>query len=238
VKPLTVLADSMAAHSAVAGLLESKGARVIEGNLQFGQFGITDECTVWHVKADELARMLADRSLYRKIPEFKRSTAEPIIIVEGDPLTFETVSKRSLRGALTFLALHNRVPVLLAADTDEVAELVYVMANQAQNGMGMTLNEQPVADSTAEKTSSSAGGNGGPPPDPARLPEYILSAIPHVSPAIAKAMLGRYGSLRAVFAASAKDLTKIQGIGPKKAKQIADFFAGSRHAPKPNETAG
>jgi ERCC4-type nuclease len=230
--------DSLAADSAVAGLLESKGARVVEGNLKFGQFGITDECTVWHVNAGELARMLSDRSIYRKIPEFKRTTTEPIVIVEGDPLSLKNVSKRSLRSALTFLALHNRVPILLAADADEVAELVYIMANQAQNGMGMTLNATQATDSTAGQQDTFAGGNGGPPTDPAKLPEYILSAIPNVSPAMAKAMLERYGNLRAVFAASAKDLTKIQGIGPKKAKQIAGFFAGPRRKSKPSETAG
>jgi excinuclease ABC subunit C len=49
--------------------------------------------------------------------------------------------------------------------------------------------------------------------------------IPEVGPITAQALLKRFGSLRGVFAATAQDLTKVDGIGPKQAKKLASFFS-------------
>jgi len=233
VKTLTIVVDNLVATSSVAEQLRSRGVHVVESNLKFGQYRVTDRCTVWHLAAAELARMIADRTIYRKIPEFKRSTPEPIIIVDGDPMAFEEkISRTGMRAAFTFLALHNRIPVLSAKDTEEAAEFIYFMVSQAQNGMGMTLTERSADKATTDAPSNgsngSNGGNGTPPDDPHELQEYILKSVPEVSESAAKAMIEKYGSLRAVFAASVKDLTSFPGIGPKRAKKIAAFFAGTR----------
>ena len=229
-KTLTLVVDNLAANSFVAEDLKSRGVRVVESNLKFGQYRVTDQCTVWHLSAAELAGMTADRTIYRKIPEFKRSTPEPIVLVEGNPMAMrEKVSPTGMRAAFTFLALHNRIPVLTAADAAEAAELVYFMLSQAQNGMGMTISETPAEETPATDSDSNGknGGNGVKPEDPIQLQEYILTAVPEVNAATAKAMLEKFGSLRAIFAASAKDLTAFPGIGPKRAKKIAGFFAGT-----------
>ena len=136
-----------------------------------------------------------------------------------------------MRAAFTFLALHNRIPVLMAKDTDEAAEFIYFMISQAQHGMGLTVSE-PAANDTAIEVPTNGnngnGSNGSRPEDPLELQEYILTSVPEVTAAAAKAMIEKYGSLRAIFAASAKDLTAFPGIGPKRAKRIAAFFAGAR----------
>jgi ERCC4-type nuclease len=94
--------------------------------------------------------------------------------------------------------------------------------------MGMTISETPAEETAATESDSNGknGGNGVRPEDPIQLQEYILTAVPEVNVATAKAMLEKFGSLRAIFAASAKDLTAFPGIGPKRAKKIAGFFAG------------
>ena len=225
-KTLTLIIDSYSANDTVKGYLKEKGVQLIESSLKAGQYMITDQCVIWHMTAAELVRMTADKTIFRKILEFKRTTAEPIVLIEGDPLTqAQAVSTGALRGALTFVAMHNRVPLLTASDTKEVAELIYVMTNQAQNGMGLSLSEPTPAEvASPEGTSGGTNGsNGSFPKDPAELQEYILRALPEVGPATAKAMLKKYGNLRSVFTASAKELTQVEGIGPKKAKKIAEF---------------
>ena len=144
----------------------------------------------------------------------------------------EKISRIGMRAAFTFLALHNRIPVLMAKDTDEAAEFIYFMISQAQHGMGLTVSE-PTAEDTAVEAPTNGnnggnGSNGSRPDDPLELQEYILTSVPEVTAAAAKAMIEKYGSLRAIFAASAKDLTAFPGIGPKRAKRIAAFFAGAR----------
>lgn len=231
-KTLTIVVDNLAANSAITEQLRGRGVHVVEANVKHGQYRVTDRCTVWHLPAAELAHMTADRTLYRRIPEFKRSTPEPIIIVDGDPMAaHEKISRTGMRAAFTFLALHNRIPVLLAKDTDEAAEFIYFMISQAQNGMGMTVSDTPAVETATEGPSNGSNGNGSNgsrPDDPFELQEHILTSVPEVTAATAKAMIEKYGSLRAVFAASAKDLTAFPGIGPKRAKRIAAFFAGAR----------
>lgn len=227
-KTLTLIVDSYSSNVTVTNLLKEKGIAIVVTSMKSGQYQVTDSCVIWHMTSAELARLTADKSIFRRVLEFKRSVPEPVVLVEGDPLAHsDVVSVNALRGALSFIAMHNRVPILTAANTNDVAELIYIMTNQAQNGMGLTLSEPAPAEIPApaepEKT---AGGNGTLPKDPAELQEYIVRAVPEVGPAIAKAMIKKYGTLRAVFAASAKDLTQVEGIGPKKAKKIAEFVDG------------
>lgn len=236
-KTLTIVVDNMATGSFVTGQLRDRGVNIIESNLKFGQYRVTDRCIVWHLTAAELAHMTADRTIYRKIPEFKRATPEPIILVDGDPMAAqEKISPAGMRAAFTFLALHNRIPVLTAKDPAEAAELIYFMISQAQNGMGMTLSETlpetPSEETAAAEPSNGSNGgngrNGARPENPLELQEYILTSVPELNATAAKAMIEKYGSLKAVFAASAKELTAFPGIGPKRAKKIASFFAGVR----------
>ncbi len=240
-KTLTLIVDSYSSDSTVVSHLREKGVQIVESSLRGGQFMITDQCVLWHMTAAEFVRMTADKSIFRRILEFKHTAAEPIILIEGDLFAqAETTSPGALRGALAFVAMHNRVPVLTVGDTNEVAELIYIMTNQAQNGMGLSISEPvPVAAASAEALVPTDGGSNGNgngnghgngnsllPKDPADLQEYILRALPEVGPTTAKAMLKKYSNLRSVFTASAKDLTQVEGIGPKKARKIADFVDG------------
>ena len=53
---------------------------------------------------------------------------------------------------------------------------------------------------------------------------YVLSSLPGVGEARAKALLKRFGSLRAVFSASPPDLSKVEGIGRKTADSLYKLF--------------
>ncbi|MEW5876122.1 MAG: ERCC4 domain-containing protein [Candidatus Zixiibacteriota bacterium] len=238
VKELTVIVDNAAAGSEVTQHLRGKDVNVVESYLKAGQYRVTDQCVIWHLTAEAFNALIADRTLYRRIPELKRTIPEPILIIEGDLLAnLGKISQSTLRGALAFVTMHNRLPLLTAADAREVAEMVYIMANQGQKGMGLANSEdvrdpeitvETARDNPANGKNGGKGGNGHPPTDPAELQEYILRTIPNVTPAAARAMLKKFGSLRAICTASAKDLSPLEGIGPSKAKKIAGFLSWLR----------
>lgn len=228
-KTLTLIVDGYSSNNTIVQSLKEKGLSIVETSLKWGQYMITDSCVIYHMTSAELARLTADKTIFRRILDFKRTAPEPIVIVEGDPLGHsEIVSKGALRGALSFIAMHNRVPVLTAADVNDVAEMIYIMTNQAQNGMGMTLSEPAPMETPAETNASEkpSGGNGSLPKEPAELREYIVRAIPEIGPSTAKAITRKYDSLRALFSTSAKDLTTVEGIGQKKARKIVEFLDG------------
>lgn len=232
-KPLTVLVDTPTSEHPVTQLLRDKGAQVVQSNLKVEQMRVTDRCGIWFLTGQEFAHHIGDKSIYRRVNEFKRAVPEPIVLVEGNPMDFRNgVSGPAIRSAIAFVTLTNRIPVLIGEDTAEVAELIYVMANQAQNGMGMSIGEskaaeEPTAPAGGNGNGNGSNGNGHRPKDLAELQEYILESLPDVGPSTAKALLKKYGSLRAVFGATSKDLTRIPGIGPKKAKRLAAFLSGT-----------
>lgn len=243
-RQLSIIAETLSAGSPVAQLLSERGVEIVKANLPAGNFQITQSSAVLMVSMAEFTSWIAEKTVFRRVTEFKRAVAEPIVIVEGllDLQEPRKVSLAATRGALAFIAVHNRIPILFGADAKECAELLYAMLNQVQNGMGLTVDlakigtEPPVVEPTSpteaapDHTDAGAGGNGNgngkSPADLKALPEQIVRMIPEIGPTSAKALLRRFGNLKGVFAANANDLTKIEGIGPKKAKKIAAFLSG------------
>jgi Fanconi anemia group M protein len=242
VRQLSILAETLSAGSPVAQQLIERGVQVQAANLAAGTYLVTGTCAILHVPVAEFSRWITDKTIFRRITEFKRAVKEPILIIEGaEDREARTVSPSALRAALAFVTVHNRVPVLFAADPRESADLIYAMVNQTQNGMGLTLDStSPVSQrSEPETVEADAGddvhapgnghgngnGNGSTPDNLVELPEQIVRMIPEIGPVTARALLKRFGSLRSVFAASAQELTKIDGIGPKRAKKIASFLS-------------
>ena len=232
-KSLTVLVDTPTSQHPVTQLLRDKGVQVTQSNLKIEQMRVTDRCGIWFLTGEEFAHYIGDKSIYRRVNEFKKSVPEPIVLVEGNPMNYRNgVSGPAIRSAIAFVTLTNRIPVLIGEDTAEVAELIYVMSNQAQNGMGMSISEsapkEPApAHAGGNGNGNGSNGNGHRPKDLSELQEYILESLPDVGPSTAKALLKKYGNLRAVFGASPKELTRIPGIGPKKAKRLAAFLSGT-----------
>jgi Fanconi anemia group M protein len=236
VRQLSILAETLSAGSPVAQQLIERGVQVQPANLTAGTFLVTGTCAILYLSISEFSHWITDKSIFRRITDFKRAVKEPILLIEGvENGGARTVSPSALRGALAFVAVHNRVPVLFAADPKEAADLIYAMVNQVQNGMGLTLDASSAAPTQSDDAAASedvqpaengnGNGNGHRDGELVNLPEKIVRMIPEIGPNTAKALLKRFGSLRGVFAANVQDLTKIDGIGPKKAKKIASFFS-------------
>jgi ERCC4-type nuclease len=223
VKKLAIIIDNLMADAPVVERLRSRGMEVTTTNLLSGHFRITDRCGILYVSAEEFSRWTAERDVYRRVSEFKRAVREPVVIVEGKkPTNGKTPSPGAMRGALAFLAVHNRIPVLFSATEAETADLIYAMANQIQNGMGERLGAIGTEPEAAKTEGGSGNGNGS--SESLKPCEQIVRLVPDVGPTTAKAMLQRFGNLRGLFTASTRELTKIEGVGPKKAKRIAAFF--------------
>jgi len=123
--------------------------------------------------------MTADRTSTARYLNSSAPHRNPIVLVEGNPMAMrEKVSPTGMRAAFTFLALHNRIPVLTAADAAKRPNW-FTSSQQAQNGMGMTISETPAEETPATDSDSNGknGGNGVKPDDPIQLQEYILTAV-------------------------------------------------------------
>lgn len=242
-RQLSIHAETLSAGSPVAQQLIERGVQVQAANLNAGTYLITGTCAILHLKLSEFSRWITDKTIFRRITDFKRAVKEPVLLIEGaENSEVRTVSPSAFRAALAFVTVNNRVPVLFAANENESVDLIYAMVNQSQNGMGLSLDASGITSPMPESPDqgdghagpSNGNGNGhgnghgngsSTEAELLNLPEQIVRMIPEVGPDMAQALLKRFGSLRAVFAATAQDLTKIDGIGPKQAKKLASFFS-------------
>ena len=54
---------------------------------------------------------------------------------------------------------------------------------------------------------------------------YLLQGLPGIGPRMAKRMLEYFGSVENVFAADEQELTRVEGIGKKKAAKIRSIIS-------------
>jgi len=219
VKKLMIIVDNRERGSGVTKQFESKDIELEYANLRTGSYMITDSVAVDRITVKEFAKMTSEKVLFRRLLEFKKAYAEPILLVEGDNrVKNRAVSAGSLRGAVSFICCLNRIPIIYTANEAETAAMLYIMANQTQFGLGF--------DVSAPEPEQPAAGDGQPakPKTPKEVQSYIVQALPDIGPALAKSVMKMYGSLRTLFSATVGDLTKVEGIGPKKAKKIVDVF--------------
>lgn len=103
------------------------------------------------------------------------------------------------------------VATLTADDADEVAAWIARLARQEQRG-----------------TDVHAGSLGRKPRDPDRVAEELLARLPGVSYVGARRLLGHFGSIRELAAASAEEIQAVHGFGPKRAAAVQATLAHRR----------
>jgi ERCC4-type nuclease len=119
------------------------------------------------------------------------------------------VHPHALDGALVSLAAMWRLPVLQSRDPDHSLLILRFLADQASERRDQVLRR---FDRKPKRLASR------------RL--FVLQALPGVGPAIARRLLGRFGSVERAMAADEAALTSVRGLGPRKAAQIRDVACG------------
>jgi Fanconi anemia group M protein len=207
----SLVADAAQKGNAVLTALGDKKVRLVYANLQVGDYQITDNVYVSYLTSEAFVRSLADKRLYRQVLELKRAVPEPVILVEG-PSAYDVQGANPylINGALAFISVLNRIPVIFSEGPEESADLLFMATNQMQFGLGYEVNAEE---------------------QKARKREYkevqldVLTALPGLGPETAKVLVRRYGTLRQIFSLTPPDLAEA-GIDenlPALLSQVFDY---------------
>ena len=191
---VTLVADAAQKGNAVLTALGDKKVRVVYANLQVGDYQITDNVYVTCMSSTAFVRSLADKRLYRQVLELKRAVPEPVLLVEG-PSVYEVEGANPylINGALAFISVLNRIPVLFSDGPEESADLLFMATNQMQFGLGYEVHAE---DQKARKR------------DFKEVQQDVLAALPGVGPTAVKALIRQHGSLKQIFNLTAAELTE------------------------------
>jgi ERCC4-type nuclease len=207
---VTLVADAAQKGNDILAALADKKVRVVYANMQIGDYQITDNVYVTYMTSDAFVRGLADKRLYREVLELKRSCPEPVLLVEG-PNVYETKDANAyvIDGALAFISVLNRVPVIFTSDAEESADILFMATNQMQFGLGFEVHAE---DQKTKKREFK------------EVQLDVLAALPGIGPTIAKALVKQYGSLQGIFGASAEDLAGVNGFEDGQIELLTDLF--------------
>jgi Fanconi anemia group M protein len=184
------------------------------GNLEVGDYVVPDRLIIERKTVQDFITSITadDKRIFHQTEAMANSEVMGVLLIEGDIYAQQRMTLPQLAGALSFIAVIQRVSVIPTLGLEHSAMLIAKLVRHAVHGLGYDL-----------------GLRGSAPRDPASAAAFLLEGLPGVSATRARALLAHFGSLQAVALAGEPELRKIEGIGPKTAKIIAETFS-TRHA--------
>jgi ERCC4-type nuclease len=188
-----------------------KDIQIETKTLEVGDFILSNECVVELKKVPDFVNSLVDGRLFTQAKELRENFQKPLYIIEGDMrdiFEIRNVHPNAIRAAMLSLTLDYQIPFLFAHDTEETVNLLISLAKREQldNNKEISLRGSKRTWSVEEQQ------------------QFLVEGLPLVGPKLAKSLLKEFKSPITLLNASEDDLTKIDKLGPKKAKLIRELL--------------
>ena len=218
-----IYVDEREKSSRIPDMLKAMGLTVIFKLLPIADYVVSDNIAIERKRIDDFVSSVFDGRLFDQARRLSKTYSKPIFIVEGDFSYVKriTTKRSSILGALISLALDFNLPIIFTSNAHETAEVIKYIAlrEQRSNKIGkkstiITVSKKPRLTETHE------------------WQEYIVQSLPYIGPKLAKRLLEHFGSIHRIFNASVSELTKIEGLGEKRAAEIVRIIR-AKYIPHP-----
>ncbi len=206
---MIVTIDDRERRSPVIPELARLGVRFEFKRLDVADYDVAGIYGIERKSASDFLNSILDKRLFEQARYLKQAYEVPLIVIEGD-LSAETSSREiSLNQAYgAVLALvENGVSVVNTGSPRETALLIYITSKRAEKKGG---NYVPPAKKRVQKLNAS-------------IPVVqlnLIATLPGVSYELAEKILMEFKTPRRFFMATAAELRKVPGLGPKKIQRI------------------
>jgi len=191
-----IVADQYERAGGVVEALGLLGVEVGVTRLPVGDYDLGRGVLVERKTATDLHLSLQRGRLWRQVAAIRDSARLPYLLVEG--LDNGGLATNGIRG-VCLAVLGQGVPVLFSRDPFDSAAWLRLLALRASGVR--PGRDRPVY---AQRLK----------PRAEQVREAMLTAVPGISVKRARALLGRFGSVRNVAAATEAELQSVTGIGP------------------------
>jgi Fanconi anemia group M protein len=208
---IRIIVDHREKQSLTVKELLRLGAELKFRSLNVGDYVISECVAIERKTMEDFANSIIDRRLFEQARALRAAYSRPLIILEGRGPLMREIREEAITGALVSLVMDLAIPVIWVNDAVESAKVILTIAKREERG---DLRSISLKDRRRAKT-----------PDEEK--EYIVASLPMVEAVTAKRLLSFFGSVERVFTASERELMKVEGIGPKKAKRIREVLTGA-----------
>lgn len=201
---MKVIIDHREPAEVKAAFASAPGCEVVTEDLSCGDFKLSESACVERKAANDFVSSILDGRFIAQARLLSDCYPMSFWIVEGSPYDVRSgISRTALTGAISYISAVLGSSFIQVPDLRGTVETVTTMARHIQEGLGYVPNLRP------GKPASMAGSA-----------EFVVSGLPGIGGAKARALLARFGSVDAVFRATEEDLAAVKGIGPRKAAEI------------------
>lgn len=225
--PITIIADLRERASGIPRALSEKGLEVRMQRLEVGDYLLTPKIAVERKTTADFIQSIFDKRLFAQVGALRMSFPNPILLIEKCDSPSREIRPSAVRGAMLYVSLLNRIPIIHTENAADTVEMLFAMAQLVHRDTAQEFSLH------AKRRSAS----------PQKTQRYILETIPGIGPHLAKALLQQFGNLQAVFNAAPDDLMEVPGIGRNRAEKIRtllqrDYRSGQQLSSKifPNST--
>lgn len=210
-KKLRIYVDEREKTSGVPSLLSKLGILVVYKQLKVGDYLLPGDCCVERKTVKDFLHSLYDGRLFDQVSRVREVYDVPLLIVEGDfwSVWSRFSNKNALIGALASLALEFNVKLFYTYDREETARLLASLTRKCSSigqASRFILHKKPPLEKIEE------------------WQVYLVQSLPNVGPKLAYRLLEKFGSPINVFNASIADLSRVEGLGVKRAEQIFELL--------------
>lgn len=204
---IRIIIDEREKSSNVPNYLKEKKAYIEFKLLDIGDYLIS-ECIIERKAINDFISSLFSGRLFDQAYRMNESYKFKVMIVEGDfqEAFFKLQNPKTLLGAFISITFDYGINLFFTLNEQQTAELIYLIAKRYP--FGKKCRPPLIVKKPRIETINDA-----------QL--AIVESIPGVGPKLAQKLLQRFGSVRKIFLASAKELALKGGIGEKRAIKIS-----------------
>jgi len=191
-------------------LADELGVEVEIAPLPAGDYAVGADTLVERKRMLDLHAAIMKGRLWPQVAKLRAATAFPYLLVEGTDLDRGPLAGAAVRGAC-LAVIDQGIALLRSGQPRDSALWIHRLAVRCQR-----VELPPDRPAYAQRPKARAG------PDAA---EALLAAVPGISTSSARALLARFGSVAAVVAAGPEEWLTVPGIGPDRARALAETFS-------------
>lgn len=208
--PVLIRADHREAAGGIPEALAAmEGVTVELAQLDVADYVLSERLAVERKTVPDFAASIVDRRLFGQAERLQGRYERVVYLIEGTGLyEGHHLHPNAVRGALSFLAVLSGAAVLRTEGREDSALLLATMARHEQHGLGYEVSLHRVRRGARRSQQQ----------------RYVVEDLPGIGPKTAHALLERFGSLAALFAADEEALRQVPGMGPKRARAVRDLI--------------
>jgi len=209
-KQIRIIVDKRERISGIPGFLRQEGIQVSFRQLSVGDYVLSDRCAVERKSASDFVSSMFSGRLFDQVQRLSGAYELPLIIIEGSFFDSIQISgkEKAIFGAIAKISVETPTKFLFTESREKTATLLSTLANHEQIFHGWS----PIVRRSPKQLTE----------DEMKL--FIVTSLPNIGSKLANRLLRSFGSVKGIFNATSAELSRVEGIGRKKAHIVAKLI--------------